>query len=150
MGQTWPSNYPELDVINLSQSIWVWLIPKSFSGIVILDMGPIMCCYFVGPFLQSTLRPFYLGCRSNRFCLDNSLGCEVISYLHPCIIAGVLSHVWIFYFIIWLFKDSKESHLSWLIIFSSTSCLLKGRSCYFVAPCISIGTKEWGWHQIYQ
>ena len=45
-----------------------------------------MYCDFVGPFLQSTLRPFYLGCGSNRFCLDNSLGCEVISYLHPCII----------------------------------------------------------------
>ena len=50
-------------------------------------------CEFVGPFIQSALRPFYLGCGSNRFCLDNSLGCEVISYLHPCIIAGVLSHV---------------------------------------------------------
>ena len=38
-------------------------------------------CEFVGPFIQSALRPFYLGCGSNRFCLDNSLGCEVISYL---------------------------------------------------------------------
>ena len=27
------------DVSNLNQSIWVWLIPQGFSGIVILDVG---------------------------------------------------------------------------------------------------------------
>ena len=27
---------------NLNQFIWIWLIPQGFSGIVILDVGPII------------------------------------------------------------------------------------------------------------
>lgn len=36
----------ELNVSNLNQFIWVWLIPQSFSGIIILDAGQIMNCDF--------------------------------------------------------------------------------------------------------
>ena len=30
------------DVSDLNQSSWIWLIPQDFSGIFILDVGPIM------------------------------------------------------------------------------------------------------------
>ena len=32
-----------MDVNDLSQSNYVWLIPQGFSGIIILGVGPIIC-----------------------------------------------------------------------------------------------------------
>ena len=31
------------DVSDSNQSIWVWLVPQVFSGIAILDVGPLKC-----------------------------------------------------------------------------------------------------------
>ena len=62
----------------------------------------------VGPFPQSTFRPCYLGYGCNRLCLENSLEGEVCPHLHPCTIVGVLSHFFVFYFIIWLLKRSID------------------------------------------
>ena len=110
------------DLNNLNQSIWVCLI----SEIVILDVSPVICIVILAwPFFQSTLHQCYLGCGFNWITLENSLGAEVSSHLHPRIIAGVLSYVLIFYFITWLLKGSLKSHQSSLTIFSSTWCHIK-------------------------
>ena len=67
----------------------------------------------IGPFLQSAFSLCYLGCESNILFLENSLEGEVNSFVHPCIIVGVLSHVLIFFFITWLLEGSLEFHQSY-------------------------------------
>ena len=47
------------DVINLNQSIWIWFIAHGFSGIVILNVRPIIyILWFSRTFSQS---PVYHG-----------------------------------------------------------------------------------------
>ena len=74
-----------------------------------VTIGPckLVCFDLVWPFLQSVFHLCYLGCRSNRFCLENSLGSEVSLYLHPWIIVDESSHVLTY---IWLLKGSLKSH----------------------------------------
>ena len=91
-----------------------------------------MYCDFLGPFLQSAFHQCYLGCVSNRLCLENSLCGGVSPRLHPCIIVGVLSHVFIFCFIIWLLKGSIKLHQSSMTIFSRQWCNIKDP--YFLFP----------------
>ena len=125
---------------NLNESIWVWLIPQGFSAIVILVVSNHTYCDLVGPFLQPAFRPCFLGCGSNRICLENSIEGEVSLHLHPCIIVGVLSHSWY----LTSLSDFWKSHQSSLTIFSSTWCHIKGGPCfYFVVWCVSIGTRRW-------
>ena len=85
--------------------------------------------YLVTPFLKSELCPCYLGCRSNRLCLE---------------ICHRLFHILISYFIIWLLEGSLESNQSSLTMFFSNWCHITDSSyLYFVTQCVSIGPKEW-------
>ena len=91
-------NFYSFNFTNLNRSIWVG---QCFSEIVVLDVGPFILYYdLAGPFLQSTFRQYFLGCGSDRLCLENSLRGKVIPGVHPGIIVGVFSRIIIFYFII--------------------------------------------------
>ena len=135
-------NFYSFNFTNLNRSIWVG---QCFSEIVILDVGPFILYYdLAGPFLQSTFRQYFLGCGSDRLCLENSLRGKVIPGVHPGMIVGVFSRIIIFYFIIWLLEDSLRSQQPSLTIISSTWCHTKGGSCfYFVTWCASIDVKGW-------
>ena len=100
-----------------------------------VTVGPckLVCFDLVGPFLQSAFRPCYLECRCNRFYLENYLGSDVSPHLHPWIIVGELSHVVIFYFIIWFVKASRKSHQTSLLHFSAPN-----RNYYMILVWVSI------------
>ena len=117
-----------------------WFLRNWFFG---CDLNH-MYCDLVGPLLWFVLRSYYLGCGPHRLYLENSLGFETSPQLYLCIIVGVLFHVLIFYFIVWLLKGSLESHQSSLTIFCITWYQIKGGSCFnFVTRWVTIGTKGW-------
>ena len=102
-----------------------------------------MYCVIVGLFLQSAFRSGYFAFQSD---IDYiwEFSRRLIPHLRPCIIVGVLYHVLMFYFIIWLLESSLGSHKSSLTIFSSTWCSIKGVPFfYFVVRCVSTGTEGW-------
>ena len=91
-----------------------------------------MYCDLVGPCLQPAFRPCFLGCVSNRSCLENSIGDEVSPHLHLCITVGVLS-VLIFYFIIWLLEGSLPTSLYWY--FPAPDVTLRMVHDFILSPC---------------